>query len=352
MRTSKHIDGLDGLRAVAIIGVVGYHMCPLYIPGGFLGVNLFFVLSGYLIALTTMRRPFSPLPFFQKRIRRIYPALLLVTGLTLCAARLLTPDILGGIRREIMSMFLGYDNWWQIQKNASYFTRITGTSPFTHIWSLAVELQFYALWPLLLWIYRKIETKNKKYASFFFPLLTFVSWLIMVLLYQPGGDPTRIYYGTDTRLCAFTAGSSLAVLQKEKPEEKPKWQRTMDVILFLGLLLLTFEMYLRCDGQNAFTYYGAMGISILASCGLIHLCSENRAIGRYTDNRFMKPLGQRSYEIYLIQYPVIYFVSRKLYALPGLIRIILILALTAGIAIWFHDVITWFDAWCDRRRKA
>jgi peptidoglycan/LPS O-acetylase OafA/YrhL len=355
MHTSKknYICGLDGLRAIAIIGVVGYHMCPFYIPGGFLGVNLFFVLSGYLIALTTIEKSLSPLSFYGKRIRRIYPALLLVIALTLCTARVLMPQILIGIRPEIISIFFGYNNWFQIRRNASYFTRITGTSPLTHMWSLAVELQFYLLWPLLHWGYGKLRNRRPKAAPFFFPLLAAVSWLIMVLLYQPGKDPTRVYYGTDTRLASLLAGCALALRpEKEKNGKKNNTLKALETAVFIGSLALLGGMYLCCDGRSPFTYYGAMGISILIACVLIRMCADSSMpFGRWLEERHLKALGRRSYEIYLIQYPVIYFVSIQCERLPSAIRMIIILALTAGITIWFHDVIHWFNVRTERTSK-
>lgn len=145
----QKIPGLDGLRGIAILGVIGYHLAPGIFPGGFLGVNLFFVLSGYLMAVTSRRAQagegFHVLAFYRRRAVRIYPALALCVCGTLCTAWLLTPDVLTGIRAEVVSILTGTNNWWQIAQNASYFTKITGTSPFTHLWSLAIEMQFYLI---------------------------------------------------------------------------------------------------------------------------------------------------------------------------------------------------------------
>mgnify|MGYP000442849750 CR=1 FL=1 len=133
----QKIPGLDGLRGIAILGVIGYHLAPGIFPGGFLGVNLFFVLSGYLMAVTSRRSQagegFHALAFYRRRAARIYPALALCVCGTLCAAWLLTPDVLAGIRSEVISILTGTNNWWQIAQNASYFTKITGTSPFTPV---------------------------------------------------------------------------------------------------------------------------------------------------------------------------------------------------------------------------
>ena len=136
----NHIHGLDGLRAIAIIGVVLYHLFPDTIQGGFLGVSLFLVISGFLMMIVCERawqkNEFSVLSFYKKRLKRIYPALFIVVLSTACFLTLFLPDELRGIRQEVLSIFGGYNNWWQISQNASYFTRLENSSAFTHLWSL------------------------------------------------------------------------------------------------------------------------------------------------------------------------------------------------------------------------
>ena len=168
-RTSRYLPGLDGLRAVAILGIVLYHMFPGAVRGGYLGVTLFFVLSGYLIARTGTAAlnagRWSTPGFYQKRVRRIYPALLWVIALTLIALRIWLPEELVGVRAELRSVLLGYQNWRQILQNEDYFSRIASTTPFTHMWSLAVELQFYLIWPLLLGLYRAEQGDDEKWGT-------------------------------------------------------------------------------------------------------------------------------------------------------------------------------------------
>ena len=209
-----HVYGLDGLRAIAIIGVIFYHMFPYTIKGGFLGVSLFFVLSGYLIALTSekSRRSgcFSVGGFYLKRLTRIYPPVILTVFLTVGAFHFIYPKAVEGVRNEVISILLGYNNWWQIAQNSSYFTKIANATPFTHIWSLAVELQFYVIWPVLYFIYLILANRGRKKRGLLFILIiSSISAILMGVLLPYGTDATRVYYGTDTWLSALMLGVML-----------------------------------------------------------------------------------------------------------------------------------------------
>ena len=216
-RTNNHIYGLDGLRAIAIIGVTLFHMFPDTFQGGYLGTSLFFVLSGYLLAVTTDRRAekgeFRVLSYYGKRLKRIYPALLLVLLITVGVYYIIDRGALGGIRPELLSVVGGYDNWWQIAQNADYFTKIANASPFTHLWFLSIEIQFYLIWPLIVMVvYRLLSRKRGSNAGLYFMLIvTAISAIASVLMFTPGTDVTRIYYGTDTRLYALTFGVCLGL---------------------------------------------------------------------------------------------------------------------------------------------
>ena len=147
---TKHLPkrkGLDMLKGIAIIGIFLYHLIPSIFPGGFLGVPLFFVLSGYLMFTTSTSylntETFPVMDYYKKRIRRIIPPLFIMVMLVCCAMTLMKSRQMIGIREQILSIFLGYNNWWQIEQDASYFSHLTNASPFTHLWFLGVEMQFY-----------------------------------------------------------------------------------------------------------------------------------------------------------------------------------------------------------------
>lgn len=152
-KTFGKLSGIDGLKGIAILGVTFFHLLPLNVPGGYLGVSLFFLLTGYLLAYSTIKEfiqhRYSVKNYFIKRIKRIYPALIIVILVTIGVNALLIPKTVNGIRLEVLSVLLGYNNIWQIFQNADYFTRLTNTSPFTHLWFLGIELQYFVLWPLL-----------------------------------------------------------------------------------------------------------------------------------------------------------------------------------------------------------
>lgn len=170
----KFLNGIEFLRVLAIVGIVLYHIWPHSVPGGFIGVCLFFMISGYLLFLTSesdyMNGEMNTLLFYKKRILRIYPDLFFMIMCVTAYLTLFERGQLVGIRDEVFSIFGGYNNWWQIGQNASYFTKITNNSPFTHLWFLAVELQLYLIWPLVFKIYLWLSKKKfKRCSTLFFP---------------------------------------------------------------------------------------------------------------------------------------------------------------------------------------
>ena len=156
---NHYAKSLDTLRGIGITGIFLYHLFPSVFPGGFLGVPLFFVLSGYLMFITSESRfqkgKFSVGNYYKKRILKIYPALFTMVMAICCYLTLFQRSLLTGIQGEIASIFLGYNNWWQIGQKASYFSKTGNASLFTHLWFLAVELQLYLLWPMLFFLYKK-----------------------------------------------------------------------------------------------------------------------------------------------------------------------------------------------------
>ena len=307
-----YVPGLDGLRAFAIVAIVLYHMFPGAVRGGYLGVTVFFVLSGYLLSRTSLknraRGALHPLGFYRRRLRRIYPALLWVTALTLVALRLFLPGALAGVRQEVLSVVCGWQNWRQILQSQDYFARITATSPFTHMWSLAVELQFYLVWPLLFLMYHlEMREGNASATTALLLGLALVSALAMAMVYYLTGSAARVYYGTDTRAHALLLGCALGMLPaREKPVSKPLGAAAF-CLCAGGLAALSLWL----NGAWAGAYYGLIALSAVLSAGLVLLCARPELpFGRALDWAPLKWLGQRSYELYLVMYPVLFFLER------------------------------------------
>lgn len=313
-KMTAHIHGLDGLRTLAIAGVTLFHLLPHVFVGGYLGVSLFFVLTGYLLAYTCERNcknnKFSIIAYYRKRIARIYPSLLLVILVTIGTYSFFAPKVITAIRAEVMSVLLGYNNWWQIAQNSDYFTRLTNQSPFTHLWFLGIELQYYFVWPLYFILYIGIaHLYGKRMGIAVTAFFGFVASLFMPFMYQPDMDVTRLYYGTDTRVYALLLGAAMG-LYHANFTFKMRWHRWLKPFkygLFLVLTVITVVSYLMMDGQNPLTYQGGMLVMTLGFCVMLALTTDRDLyIGQVFELPVFRWIGKKSYGIFLWQYPVIY----------------------------------------------
>ena len=305
--SKKKFSGLDAIRTLAIGGVTFFHMFPDTIKGGYLGVSLFFVLTGFLLAYTTSAQAsFNLLSYYWKRIKRIYPELAITVFVTLGAYYFLLPKSVSGIFNEIVSVFLGYNNWWQINQNADYFARITNSSPFTHLWFLGIELQYYFVWPLLYIIYRFLKKQfGQKFGLGLLGVLAITSAALMPIMYNPEVDVTRLYYGTDTRVYALLFGAIIGLFMGERESGRIFRLSTNGNILAIVLLVITLVSYVFMDGQIGFTYrFGMLAMTLLFGVMLWLVTGTN--LGEKLENPVCKFFGKYSYGIFLWQYPVIY----------------------------------------------
>lgn len=301
---------LDALRGIGIIGIVLYHLFPSVVRGGFLGVPLFFVLSGYLMFVTSQRNwekgNFHIGGYYKKRLRKIVPPLFTMVMVVCCYLTLTQSSQLIGIRQEICSIFLGYDNWWQIQQQTSYFSKLACASPFTHLWFLAVEIQFYLLWPVLFLLYQKCcQAFKRKNICFLFLLLAVASAAKMIVLYTPGDDPSRVYYGTDTMAFSLLIGIFLGAVRQQYPKLCSNLKMKTSV-LFIPFTLIFIILFMTIDGQYDFLYEGGMFLISLFYAFLIHVM-ENRETDTESlpQSSLLSLLGKKSYGIYLWHYPLI-----------------------------------------------
>lgn len=309
---TQRLQGLDALRGIGITGIVLYHMFPSIFPGGFLGVVLFFVLSGYLMLITSNasweKGKFHILEYYKKRFVKLFPPLFAMVMTVCCYLTLFHSNRMAGMRGELCSIFLGYDNWWQIHQNASYFTKITGGSPFTHLWFLSMEIQLYLLWPFLFILYKKgCQTFGGKKMCFFFLGLALLSAARMCCLYTPGQDPSRVYYGTDTMAFPLFVGMFLgAIRQNYNGLALPFKQRKETTIILELLLLVLCTLFMTVDGQQRFLYQGGLVlISLFFAVLIVTLEHLGKNIGYLLDTSLLSLFGKNSYWIYLWHYPVI-----------------------------------------------
>ena len=313
---SRYIPSLDGLRAFAVLAVIAYHMGMPWATGGLLGVTIFFVLSGYLITsllvIEFQGTGRINLPdFWLRRIRRLFPAIVfsVVTIAVLCT--IFDHALLTKLRPDVLPSLLFFNNWWQIFHNVSYFDALGSPSPVTHFWSLAIEEQFYLIWPVLLFIMMKLGVK-KRVLSIMTLVLALLSAIDMAVLFDPHGDPSRVYYGTDTRAFSLLIGAWLAFVwpsnqlgATDSVNISVRARRALDgvgILAFVGLVL----MVAFCNGFSPFLYYGGLVLcSILTAIVIAVLVHPASILSKFWGLPPFVWIGKRSYGIYLWHYPIL-----------------------------------------------
>lgn len=322
-------------------------------PGGFLGVNGFFVIMGFLMVYTA-KDEIHIRKYYSKKLKRLYPSLLAMLALTIIAMLIwVHPAYRNQTLPEVLSIVLGYNNWYQVAQNGSYFTKMLNASPMTHLWYMGLTVQYYVLWPLAFlagtWLIRKVDGIARSHAGrswydqtggereenpqtrvrhmthgrvvvlILVLVLACISALMLALGYLPGKDPSRLYYGTDTRAFALLLGIGLGIAIKN-PGEKinhilhkvSPLKTALAVVLNFLLLGALLWMYLKGDGTAGSNYHYMMQVSaIIYALIIICVLMDQMYLGRVYDVFPLKLIGKYSYEIYLVMYPVIWFTSRK-----------------------------------------
>lgn len=319
LKTSRYITGFDGIRTLAVIGVILYHLLPTQMRGGYLGVPVFFVVSGYLIT-DLLRQEWDQngriavKDFYVRRMKRLYPGMVVMLLLSAAYITLFQRNLLNNLRGVVVSSLLYVNNWWQINHGLSYFDRFGNESPFTHLWSLAVEGQNYLIWPLLFILLMKL-VKNRGTIFKIVIGCSLLSALLLAIWYSPGADPTRVYYGTDTRLFSIWMGSALAFiwpsthLKKEIPKKAKRVLNLAGGLSFIGLVITFFVL----DDHLSFVYYGGMLlVSLLCTILVAVTAHPGASLNRWLTNPLFSYIGKRSYGIYLYQFPVMIFYEAKI----------------------------------------
>ncbi len=310
--TNSYMPGLDGLRALSVFAVIAYHLGSGLAPGGLLGVNLFFVLSGYLITGILLSQIKSQgriniADFWLRRIRRLYPALLaMLAGLAIWAL-LFDPARFVSWRQEMLASVFYASNWYLIFHEVSYFESFGPPSPLGHLWSLAIEAQFYLIWPFLLGFGVRLF-QHRKWLIALTLLIALISAAAMALLYIPGSDPGRVYYGTDTRAFALMLGAIAAMLWPFDSMSRAiskKYRFALDASGIVALSIVLW-MIVKTDQYETFLYqFGFLFFSIAGAVLVVVLAHPANRLVLLFGWPPICLIGKLSYGIYLWHFPVI-----------------------------------------------
>ena len=316
--SAGRLPGLDGLRAVAILAVLAFHLDPRWLPGGFLGVDVFFVISGFLITTLLVRERahtgrIDLWGFWTRRARRLVPALLVLVPSVILLARLVETDLLVGIRRQAIGALTFTSNWLEIAAGSDYF-HSTAPQLLMNLWSLAVEEQFYLVWPLVALALLRIAPSSRARAGVAVAL-ALASAVLMATRFDPSLGATRVYYGTDTHLMGLMLGAALAFAWAAPHRawtSTDTWQRVrVPAVALAGATLVGLVAFL--DESNPLTFRGGLLAASLATTVLVLGVVERPTPLRTMLNLpVLRWIGERSYGLYLWHWPVILIVEADL----------------------------------------
>jgi peptidoglycan/LPS O-acetylase OafA/YrhL len=310
----RYMPGLDGLRAIAVIGIIIYHLNKQWLTGGFLGVDTFFVISGYLITSLLLKEYeetgiINLKNFWLRRLKRLVPAvlaLLLVVGI---ATLLFKSEDIVRVKHDIIAAIFYVSNWWYIAKDVNYFEQFS-FMPLKHLWSLAIEEQFYLFFPVVL-ITLLLTIKKYRNITLIFWIISLLSLMLMIVISQPHLNHSRVYFGTDTRLQTLLLGVILAFLWppfKLKAEPPKVLLRAIDGVGFIGLAFLIL-LFFTVQDESDWIYDG--GFYIISTMTLLIIASvvhPSTLVSKLLGNPLFVYIGKRSYSLYLWHFPIISFV--------------------------------------------
>jgi peptidoglycan/LPS O-acetylase OafA/YrhL len=330
-----HLSALDGLRGVAVLSVVAYHFGAGWLPGGFLGVDTFFVLSGYLITSLLLvewgRRAGTDLAaFWVRRARRLLPALcLMLVAVVVWGSIVLPADRLGGLRADsLWTLFYGA-NWHYVLSEQSYFELMSAASPLRHTWSLAIEEQFYLLWPLLFVGAMTVVRGRVRLLVALCVAGTVASLAVMAALFTEG-DPSRAYYGTDARAHGLLLGALIAVALAHRPHVLARGSgpggrllvaatggRAARAAGLVGASVMAV-LFLVAEDRDAWLYpWGFLVFELAVVAVIVAIGSGPSALRAALSWSVLCWVGAVSYGLYLWHWPVIVFLHEGNTGLDG-----------------------------------
>src|SRR5580658_8636610 len=338
----RYMPGLDGLRALAVLAVIAYHEGFGWASGGLLGVGVFFTLSGFLITSLLIeqwagRGRIKLGDFWLRRARRLLPALFVMLAVVTAWVTIAGRARLANLRGAVGAAAGYFSNWYYISRSQSYFSRFAPPQPLDHLWSLAVEEQFYVLWPILLMggllLARRRGQAAPRWLIVPTAVLTAVSVFLMAHLYQPGLDPTRVYEGTDTRAFGLLIGAMLALAwpvgRAVKPSLVGRW--LIDAVGIAGLITIGVMIW-RVGEYSPFAYRGGLVLLSFATVAVVAgTAVPGTMVGLALGCRPLRWIGARSYGIYLWHYPVIVLTTPP-NTKPDLVRATLQIGAAIGLA--------------------
>ncbi len=315
-----YLPGLDGIRALAVLGVLLYHGDLTWMRGGFLGVDVFFVLSGFLIT-TLITEEFARTGridfkrFYLARAKRLLPALLLMLVIVGMLAAFIYRESAASFRADALASLLYVTNWWYIVSDASYFEAI-GRPPFLqHLWSLAVEEQFYFLWPALTLILLRWRGRRGVFYVAIAGALASTAWMAFLAItngYPQEADPSRAYFGSDSHIMGLLLGAALAMVWRPGRLSKHLTAGAKAVVTAIGFasLLVVLYFFWQVGEYSNFLYRGGFLVLSGVVCVLIAAASHPGApFGKMIGSQPWRYIGQRSYGLYLYHWPI-YVITR------------------------------------------
>ena len=366
-----YLPGLDGVRALAVLGVLLYHADLTWISGGFLGVDVFFVLSGFLITSLLLeefdrsgRINFGR--FYLGRARRLLPALVLMLLIVSAVVAVFFRDAAATLRADVVASLLYMNNWWYVLNDASYFEFIGRPPLLKHLWSLAVEEQFYLVWPLLAFVaMRRAGRRGVRLLAIVLALAS-TAWMTYLSVSQgfpEYADPSRVYFGTDAHAMGLLVGAALATAWRpgRLRADIPRAARALITGIGIAALLTVIWFFLFVGEFTPWMYQrGGFLLLALVVALLIAMATHPASpLGRWMGTQPWRYLGQRSYGLYLWHWPI-FMVTRPGLDVPldGIPLLLLRLGLTVGIAELSYRYVEMpirrgaIDRWVTRWRSA